>query len=280
MATQRGGGDGGDGRSEIERHLELLWRVAERPRRGPRPGLTVEEIVSAAVGVADADGLGAVSMQRVAAELGYTTMSLYRYVQSKEQLVELMADAAVGPPPDIGEAAGWRDRVELLSRALVECNRRRPWLLRVEIVGPPSGPMQLAWFEAYLEALAECGLAGYERVAVTLFINGAVRELARIAVQIEQARRAGGVSDESAGAAYAAALRRFAVPERFPNVAALVAEGVFDPEPADGGPVAAPDGADWGLVDEIGADITFGLRRLLDGVESYAREREHQAGTA
>ncbi|MFD0804195.1 TetR/AcrR family transcriptional regulator, partial [Streptomonospora algeriensis] len=229
--------------------------------------------------LADAEGLGAVSMQRVAAELGYTTMSLYRYVASKEQLVEVMADTALGRPPESSGAADWRARLEALARALLEVYRARPWLLRVEISGPPLGPNQLAWFEAHLEALAASGLPGAERVAVVMFVDGAVRELARIAVQIERSRQDGGVSDEEAGAAYAAALRRFAVPERYPNVAALVAEGVFDsPEPSG---AAADEGAagKWGVADAIGTDIAFGLRRLLDGVESYARERA-QAGSA
>ncbi|GAA1770414.1 TetR/AcrR family transcriptional regulator [Streptomonospora arabica] len=271
MATS--GGEWADGSPEGERRLELLWRVADRPRRGPRPGLSLDAIVAAAVGLADAEGLGAVSMQRVAAELGYTTMSLYRYVSSKEQLVELMADDALGEPP-APEAADWRARLEEVSRALVAVYRNRPWLLGVEISGPPEGPNQLSWFEAYLETLAEAELPGYERVAVVLFIDGAVREIARIAVQVEGARRAGGVSDDAAGAVYASVLRRFAVPERYPNIAALAAEGVFDPEPPGRG---ATRGADWGLVDAMGTDIAFGLHRLLDGVEAYASGRTRPA---
>lgn len=281
MATQRDEhGGSGDGHSEIERRLELLWGVADRPRRGPRPRMSLEAVVAAAVGLADAEGLGAVSMQRVAAELGYTTMSLYRYVQSKEQLVELMADTAVGEPPEWGGAADWRARLEALTRAMVGGYRARPWLLRVEISGPPRAPNQLAWFEAYLEALSVSGLSGAERISVVMFVDGAVRELARIAVQIEASRLDGGVSDAAAGAAYAAGLRRFAAPERYPNVAALVAEGLFDPAPPAQGGAGAEEGAadEGGPADDIGTDIAFGLRRMLDGVESYARERAQAGG--
>ncbi|GAB3448444.1 TetR/AcrR family transcriptional regulator [Streptomonospora sediminis] len=275
MATQRseddrqtGAGTGG----ESEERWELLWRVRERPRRGPRPKLSLDGVVAAAVGLADAEGLDAVSMQRVAAELGFTTMSLYRYVPSKERLVELMADSALGAPPGPGGAGDWRDRLELLVRELAALYRRRPWLLRMEVSGPPAAPMQLAWFEAYLDSLADSGLPGSERVSVVLFIDGAVRELARIAVQMEQARQHSGESDEAAGAAHARVLRRFAVPERFPNVAALVAEGVFDPPPTDGADTAdAGSGSE--LVDGVGTDIVFGLHRLLDGVQTHVRER-------
>src|SRR5689334_22149881 len=82
---------------ERARTADLLWGPRERPSRGPKPGLTRDGIVRAAIGVADAEGLAAVSMQRVAAEVGFTTMALYRYVPGKNELVALMVDSAVGP---------------------------------------------------------------------------------------------------------------------------------------------------------------------------------------
>ena len=86
-------------KSPLPPRLQLLWGLQERPRRGPKPGLSLERIVDAAIGLADAGGLAAVSMARVAAELGFTTMSLYRYVPTKDDLLELMVDAASGLPP-------------------------------------------------------------------------------------------------------------------------------------------------------------------------------------
>src|SRR5262250_3052406 len=79
--------------------VAAAWGVRERPHRGPRPGLSLGRIVDAAVRVADAEGLDAVSMSRVAAELGTAPMSLYRYVTAKDELLALMVDAAYGPPP-------------------------------------------------------------------------------------------------------------------------------------------------------------------------------------
>src|SRR5215469_11704523 len=79
--------------------LEAAWGLRGRPHKGPRPGLSLERIVAAAVRVADAEGLAAVSMSRVAAELGAAPMSLYRYVAAKGELLTLMVDAAYGPAP-------------------------------------------------------------------------------------------------------------------------------------------------------------------------------------
>src|SRR5215207_6107774 len=98
-------------RKGLDRTLELLWGARRRPRRGPKPSLSVEQIVSAAVEVADDEGLAALSMQRVAERLGFTTMSLYRYVPGKGELIDLMLDAAFGRPPDPeDEAPNWRTK--------------------------------------------------------------------------------------------------------------------------------------------------------------------------
>src|ERR1700728_977916 len=89
--------------------LAAVWGLRERPGKGPKPGLSLEKIVAAAVHVGATDGLAAVSMGRVAAELGAGTMALYRYVGSKSELLNLMVDAAFGPPPPLPESAvGWR----------------------------------------------------------------------------------------------------------------------------------------------------------------------------
>ncbi|WP_432758609.1 TetR/AcrR family transcriptional regulator [Streptomyces lydicamycinicus] len=79
--------------------VELLWGGRERPSRGPKPALSLERITRTAIALADTGGLGAVSMQRVAAELDFTKMSLYRYVPGKSELVALMIDRAMGEPP-------------------------------------------------------------------------------------------------------------------------------------------------------------------------------------
>jgi AcrR family transcriptional regulator len=88
---------------------DLLWRPRTDGSRGPKPALTLDGIADAAITVADAEGLAAVSMQRVAADLGFTKMALYRYLPGKAELVALMVERALGGPPDLTGQA-WRTR--------------------------------------------------------------------------------------------------------------------------------------------------------------------------
>ena len=92
--------------------LDLLWGRRESGRRGPKPLLSIDAIVTAAVRLADAEGLEAVSMARVAKELGFTTMSLYRYVTNKDELLQLMWNASVQGAEDLVLAGStWRERL-------------------------------------------------------------------------------------------------------------------------------------------------------------------------
>src|SRR6201996_4879259 len=107
--------------------LDLLWG-----RRGPRPGLSPDAIVGAAVRVADAEGLEAVSMARVAAELGFTTMSLYRHVASKEELLQLMWNgSALGAETLVIEGDGWRSRLRAWSVIQRDMLDRHPWITQM-----------------------------------------------------------------------------------------------------------------------------------------------------
>src|SRR3954463_14399030 len=90
--------------------LEAAWGRRARPTRGPKPALSLERIVDAAVALAQAEGIGAVSMARVAGELGSSPMSLYRYVAAKDELLALMVDAALGPVPQAAEDRDWGGR--------------------------------------------------------------------------------------------------------------------------------------------------------------------------
>ncbi len=102
--------------------IEAAWGLRTRPAKGPKPGLSLERIVEAGVKVAVSEGLGAVSMSRVAAELGASTMSLYRYVAAKDELLALMMDAALGPP-----SPGWSGRCDACAAPASPRARRYPW---------------------------------------------------------------------------------------------------------------------------------------------------------
>jgi AcrR family transcriptional regulator len=155
-----------------------IWTRPERGSRGPVPSYSREDIVATAVAIADADGLAAVSMRAVAAALGTGAGSLYRYLASRDDLLDLMTDRVVGelrPYPDTG--GPWLDRMLVLGRRQLRLFRSHPWL--IGIIHRPSGvgPEALYWFDNCLRILqpVHCGAAAkFEAIAmmtgvVTLF---------------------------------------------------------------------------------------------------------------
>jgi AcrR family transcriptional regulator len=106
---------------------DFLWQERPRPTRGPKPALTLEQIADAAIAIADADGLDAVSMQRVAAEVGYTKMSLYRYLPGKAELVAAMIERALGGPPALRAEDGWRAGLTTWAGALLRAYGGHRW---------------------------------------------------------------------------------------------------------------------------------------------------------
>src|SRR5262245_39144895 len=97
---------------QLDPTAELLWGMRPAPTRGPKATLSVDKIAAAAVGVADAEGIDNVSMQRVAESLNFTKMSLYRHVAGKADLIAVMIEHAVGEPPDLSRIdGGWRRRL-------------------------------------------------------------------------------------------------------------------------------------------------------------------------
>ena len=229
--------------------VAAAWGVRERPHKGPKPGLSLGRIVDAAVRVADAEGLDAVSMGRVAAELGTAPMSLYRHVSAKEELLTLMVDAAWGPALD-GPAPGegWRAGLARWAWALRAGARCHPWVVRIPLNGLPIMPNEVAWFENALACLAGTGLSEARKASVIMLLAGYVRNLATTEADIEAAIRASGLTPMEWMASYPRMLAELADPLRFPALTAFIAAGVFEAE----------DGPD--------DEFIFGLDRILDGV--------------
>lgn len=160
--------------SEVGEVVELLWGAPSRPSRGPKPSLSVAAIAEATVAIADADGLDAVSMQRVAEALGVTKMALYRYVAGKAQLLAVTIEAAVGDPPVL-RGSGWRRRLEEWAGLLRENWLRHPWLPQATVGDRVMGPREVAWIERPVEVLAEAGLTGPQQMDAVLLLCGHVR---------------------------------------------------------------------------------------------------------
>ncbi len=236
--------------------LEQAWGLRGRPQRGPRPGLSLERIVAAAVRIADADGLAAVSMSRVAAELGTAPMSLYRYVAAKDELVALMVDAAYGEAPR-GDTAGecWRAALSRWAWSMRAAMGQHPWVLQVPISGLPVMPHEVAWFEEGLSCLADTALREEEKASVMMLISGYVRNSVSIDADIEAAVRRSGLTPDAWMAGYARTLSQLADPVRFPAIATFAAAGVFE------------------RADPPETEFSFGLDRILAGVGDLIAER-------
>lgn len=236
--------------------LAAAWGLVEPPGRGPRPGMSVAVIVGAAIELADADGLGAVSMSRVAARLGYTTMSLYRYVASKDDLVTLMFDAVLEPLPPRRRHAGWRAGLRTWAHELMDVHLRHPWLVDVPITGPPAMPNQLAWLDWGLGELDDSGLPAAERLSVMLLLSGYVRNVAQLRRDILSEQRRAGTSSAEVNARYQELLGQLVTRERFPHLHDALRAGLLTDGDED---------------DDL--EFEFGLERILDGVEAFIRSR-------
>jgi AcrR family transcriptional regulator len=176
--------------------MELLWGVPKVATRGPRPGLTVERVVEVAIAIADGEGLDAVSMRRVAEQLGVGTMSLYTYVPGKTELLELMHDTVLGEVAwTFDESTTWRQRLESLARADWDFALRHPWMLDIPWARAPLGPNAMAGYERAASAVIGCGLTGREVTNVIGLVSMFVRSAARLAVEAAAAQRRTGQTD-------------------------------------------------------------------------------------
>src|SRR4051812_46475217 len=171
------------GSGDPARSLELLWRRRPRPARGPKPALTVEGIVEAAVRIADAEGSGAMSMRRVADELGVGAMTLYRYVPGKGELLDVMLDTMYGELPRREVDGDWRARLDEVARENRELYLRHPWMLQIAVSRPPLGPHVMAKYEYELGAVEGIGLTDVEMDATVALVNGYVQGAVRTDVE-------------------------------------------------------------------------------------------------
>ncbi|MDP9842574.1 TetR/AcrR family transcriptional regulator [Streptosporangium lutulentum] len=229
---------------EPERATELLWGTRSRH------GLSLERIVRTAIELADAEGLSAVSMRRVAERLGFTTMSLYRHVPGKAELVDLMRDEVLGEGADAGtdHRSSWRVELEAWARDGLALYRRHPWLAEFSAARRVPGPNAVARFEGALDAVARAGLPPAEVVAVVTLVGGFVESAARQMVETARTERRTGVSEEEWWGGRDSLFQHL---DRYPTLSRIYREGGYD-APVD--------------------PFEFGLRRVLDGVEVLVRD--------
>ncbi|WP_193608892.1 TetR/AcrR family transcriptional regulator C-terminal domain-containing protein [Nocardioides lijunqiniae] len=240
--------------------LRLLWRHvvpsddAPTTRRGPQQRLSVDEVVDAAIEIADRDGLGALSMRRLAAAVGLGAMTLYTYVPGRNELVVLMVDQALGrtdlpalPADDL------RGRLELVAITQYADVRAHPWLLDVSGVRPWLGPHMADRYEWQLSALEGVGLDDLEMDQAVSLLVGFASNIARAEHAVRQAERESGMTDLEWWQANAETLGEVMAHRSYPLA----------------GRVGQAAGEAYQAASDPGRELEFGLARIIDGLLAH-----------
>lgn len=260
---------------ELPTAVQRLWGETAPRRRGPKPVLSAGQIVQAAMDLADAEGLNAVSMARVAEAVGYTPMALYRHVSGKDELLVLMSDAVAADLPDVPTGVGWRAGLEAWTRAQIELGITRPWMLELPLSAAPPGPNRVRWIDQAFGFLRPVDLPPDEKLAIVGLLAQHVLGESRVHIEsrraaVQQVRRDAGLSDgipesqldpaaiDAANpyADFETVLARYADPLTYPNLFESFSAWPSTP------PTTPSDD-----------DVTFGISVVLDGVEAYLRRR-------
>ena len=225
------------------------------PAKGPKPGLTLDRIVDAAVGLAASEGLGGGLHgpgRQGPRRLDDVALPL-RLRQGRA--VRPDAGGRHGAPPRCprrSRGAGGR-RSASWAWALRELYHRNLWALRIPTTAPPATPNSVAWMERGLACLRDTNLSEGEKISVLMLVTGFVRNEARLSADLAAAALRTGDGTEQSMASWARLLRKVTDPERFPAVTAALAVGELD----------TPGGPD--------DEFVFGLARILDGIEALVR---------
>lgn len=240
------------GAGDPARTLRLLWREPDpTPRRGPRPGLSVDAVLATATAIADAEGLAALTVRRVATDLGVSAMTIYTYVPGKAELVDAMLDAAYARMPRTDTAGRpWRERLTAVADENRALCRTHPWIAGVHTARPTLGPGAMARYEHELSALDGLGLTDVQMDDAVTYLTGFVYGCARAEADARAAATDSAMNDEQWWAANAPLLAK-----------------VFD---AAAYPLAARVGSAAGAAHGAAYDpdhaYAFGLARVLDGL--------------
>lgn len=206
--------------------LPSIWTRPERAARGPAPEHSRAELAAAAVALADGSGLAAVTMRSAAAAIGTAPASLYRYVATRDELVELMADQVYGEYRYARLEPGRPGLLRLAQQGRA-IHHRHPWLLDVPATGSLPGPNAVAFIEHTLAALAGTGLSGPEQLETVGLFSGAVRLLAQTEISQQRAGRDIAQWQTSLGGY----LGQLAADGQYPHLAAALSGSPGDPEP-------------------------------------------------
>lgn len=241
------------------RRLALLWGPQTHPGRS---GLTLKAIVSAAMEIADRQGLEALSMRSVAERLKAGTMSLYTHVPGKMELIDLMLDTAYGqlyasveePSQQPGD---WRSALHFIAGRNWDLYRRHPWMLEVTSGRPVLGPHASLKYEAELRPLDKLGLSDVEMDAALTLVLTHVEGCARAQANLERTQRDTGMTDAEWWVTQEPLLDKVIDLARFPVAAR----------------VGAAAGQEYQAASNPEHVFAFGLDRILDGLSEFIRSK-------
>ncbi|MEU7938436.1 TetR/AcrR family transcriptional regulator [Microbispora bryophytorum] len=226
---------------------ESIWQRMERPARPPRAALTHAQIAAAAVEIADAEGLDAVSMRRLAERLGVATMGLYRYVRGKDDVIELMVDAVYAEEARAGEGGDWREVLRVSALRLRALTLRHPWLIETTAQAGPLTPNFVARTDRLLASLDGLGLDADTAMTVigtvTAFVTGATTARIRM---VRLMRKEGAEKMDDLRSLYSSRMKWLLESGRYPAFERYIRQGV------------RKDDDDW--------QFELGLDSVLDGI--------------
>jgi len=250
------------GQGDARWSMDVLWGTRHDGRRpGPKQGLTVDLILDAAIEVADAEGMAGLSMRAVGLRLGRTAMSLYTYVPTKGDLVDLMYDRVLKELPTRYESEdGWRAPLTSWAEDNLEFHLRHPWTLQVSQARPVLGPNEFAALETVSRILHGTGLPPRALRGILGVALNYVRGAARTVTEARAAAAATGVSDEEWWYSRSPLLAEVApdFAERFPMALRMEADKPAPPE----------DPEKPYLETAMAESFTVGLEVVLDGIEA------------
>ncbi len=230
-------------RENLPHYASYAWKTAPKNEAEPTPKLNTRKVVQGAIELVSREGLASLTIRRLAAQLGFTTMAVYRHIASREELLLLMVDMSLGAPPaSIGEAATWQQALQEWGNGLFARYQEHPWVLDWGAPGLPSTPNHVAWVEAFLRAMEGCRLTLQQKMDAALLIDGHVRNIANLTRPDKAGKIQAGIITASGW------LPQVLDPGKFPNFLKVLQEGVLE--------------------DAAGPELIFGLNSIIAGLEA------------
>lgn len=241
--------------------VAISWGLGKQPLRGPKRELSIDLIIEAAIEIADNNGLSSLSMNKIAASFGFTTMSLYRYIPSKEDLLLLMQEKVSDIDyPEVDQRTDWREKMRQYVRIIINIYQAHPWYIDIPISSIPLTPNQLKMVDMGLRTTRNLALDAHEKMSIVLLLNGYARWCGTLMKDMTMAIQEGKSLSAISGHDYSLALKKLVSQESYPDLYPILMSGVYTEENEED--------------NTIEDDFDFGLERILDGIEHYLLSKE------